>query len=206
MALLATALYIAILTAALLTGKRKSLPGQNVRPYVTFAVGALLVLTLLAQLCTQSFLAAVERQGDQLSTGQWWRLLTALFGQDGGLGGGAFNILLLLVLGRLAEPFLGWRRWLFLYFGTGILAQLAGLYLQPIGAGNSVDNFGLAAGILVRYAVLSKNIVDHIPLAIAAISAVILIVVRDIHGAAFLIGCLLAAVVLIPKIDTAQPR
>ena len=129
--------------------------------------------------------------GDELATGQWWRLVTALFAQDGGLKGGIFNIAFLLALGTVAEPILGRRSWVLVYGATGVLSQFAGLLLQPEGAGNSVANLGLAAGILVYGLRRSKGVASLLLLVVAGLDAAVLLLLRrdDIHGAAFLIGC-----------------
>lgn len=189
--MLSDAFYIVILVAAMFAGRLET-EGKRLLPSLTLILAAILAASLAFQLTHSWFLVTVERTGRELRAGQWWRLVTALFGQDGRLAGGLSNILFLLLLGRFAEPILGTKRWLFLYFGAGILTQFVALYLQPIGAGNSVANFGLAAGILVTYASRSAKASHQIPLAIALMVSLGLLLKHDIHGSAFLIGCVLA--------------
>jgi hypothetical protein len=44
-----------------------------------------------------------ERDYSRIAAGDWWRLVTALLVQDGGVGGSLFNLISLALLGRLAE-------------------------------------------------------------------------------------------------------
>lgn len=65
---------------------------------------------------------------------------------------------------------------------------------QPIGAGNSIANFGLAASIAV--AVLRRH--PSKPVQIAALFALgadgVLIILQDIHGAAAIVGAVVALI------------
>ena len=72
-------------------------------PVTTLAVCALLSAFLIAQLLEPVLLAALQRDSGKIFAGEWWRLVTALFVQDGWVAGGLFNILSLLVIGSLAE-------------------------------------------------------------------------------------------------------
>ena len=84
--------------------------------------------------------------------GEWWRLFTALFVQDGGVLGTVSNLAFLLVMGVLAEQVVGPGRWLVGYFGAGLAGELAGYAWQPRGAGNSVAVCGLAGVLVVALA------------------------------------------------------
>ena len=201
MDILRAVLYNAIIVIALIGGflTVRSTRSSVSRPYLTIAVATLLSICLFIQLGVPGYLPASQRMGDELVTGQWWRLVTALFAQDGGLKGGAFNIAFLLALGTVAEPILGRWRWSLFYGVTGVLAQFAGLLLQPEGAGNSVANLGLAAGILVYGLRRGKGVAMRILLLAAVLDAAVLLLLRrdDIHGAAFLIGCGVAGLSLV---------
>jgi rhomboid protease GluP len=81
--------------------------------------------------------------------GEWWRLVTAIF-----LHGGVIHLLVnsvsLLALGRVLEPTLGWRRYLVLFFVSGVVSGLASLVfvtdVPSVGASGAV--FGLAGLLL----------------------------------------------------------
>jgi membrane associated rhomboid family serine protease len=51
--------------------------------------------------------------------GDWWRTLTSLFVQDGGVAGTVSNLAFLLVMGVLTEQVLAAWQWLVCYFGPG---------------------------------------------------------------------------------------
>ena len=153
-----------------------------------------------------SILHALRRDGHRiLHEGQVWRLLTSLTVQDGGVGGTIFNLACLIGFAVLATALLGERRLLLLFFVGGVAGELVGLSWQPIGAGNSVGNLGIAGGILALALVRGPNTVARL-LAIAGVAAgLLLLLQRNIHGAALIAG--IAAGILLqltpPKTSTA---
>jgi membrane associated rhomboid family serine protease len=118
-------------------------------PVVTAVVWALTAAVNVVQLAAASLglLPTLERTPAALH-GQWWRIGTALFVQDGGVPGTVSNLAFLAVLGALTEQVLSPPRWLLQYFGAGLAGQLFGYVWQPVGGGNSVAVCGLA-GVLV---------------------------------------------------------
>jgi membrane associated rhomboid family serine protease len=140
-----------------------------------------------------ALLPALQRDGARIAQGEWWRLITALGVQDGGLGGAVFNLVSLLLIGLVAERLLGAGRVALLFFLGGIVAEVVALAWQPLGAGNSVGNFSLAAGMVVF---CLRRRPAPLPARIAALLAfaayVVLAGLRDIHGAAGLAGAVLA--------------
>jgi rhomboid protease GluP len=78
-------------------------------------------------------------------SGEWWRLVTAMFVHFGVVHL-SFNMYALLQVGTYLEPVLGRSRYLLAYFGTGIVASLVSLWFHPdnsVGAGASGAIFGL---------------------------------------------------------------
>jgi membrane associated rhomboid family serine protease len=67
--------------------------------------------------------------------GDWWRIATALFVQDGGVLGAVSNLAFLAVIGAVVEQILPRPRWLAHCFGVGILAELIASEWQPVGGG-----------------------------------------------------------------------
>ncbi len=98
--------------------------------------------------------------GPMTLTGQWWRLLTAMF-----LHFGFFHLLMnmfcLWALGSLAERLMGRASFLLLYFATGIAGGLLSLAVHPqqVSAGASGAVFGLAGG-LITYLWMKKAPID----------------------------------------------
>jgi len=165
-------------------------------PVMTFAICLVLVFCLLFQFIYPSLLSLFERNTPAIYRGQWWRIFTALFFQDGWLWGGLSNIILLAVIGSLAEQFLGSVKWLNLYFLVGILTEIFALKWQPLGAGNSIAVMGLAASIIV-YVVVKQRSEKIIGLAILSmLPTLYLLFQHDIHGMAFLMGLLATPIIL----------
>ncbi|ETK31820.1 rhomboid family intramembrane serine protease [Microbispora sp. ATCC PTA-5024] len=116
-------------------------------PWATTAVLAVTAVPSLAQIAVPALTGALERHPDLIRAGEWWRLVTSLVVQDGGLAGTAFNLATLLVVGVLAERALGPGRWLALYLVGAAAGQTAGLVFGTVGAGNSIAVCGLAGGL-----------------------------------------------------------
>ena len=117
-------------------------------PWLTAAVFALTAAGGIAQHIVPGLLGQLERSPAGLH-GQWWRIGTALFVQDGGLAGLVSNLVFLAVIGAAAEHVCTRRRWVVQYFGTGLLAELVGYAWQPIGGGNSIAICGLGCAVAV---------------------------------------------------------
>ncbi|HET7436142.1 MAG TPA: rhomboid family intramembrane serine protease [Thermoanaerobaculia bacterium] len=82
--------------------------------------------------------------------GQWWRLVTAMFLHGDATIGGDFlhlavNLFSLYQIGRLYELMFGGRRFVGLYFATGIAASLTSMWHNP---GPSVGASGAIFGIV----------------------------------------------------------
>jgi membrane associated rhomboid family serine protease len=120
-------------------------------PAVTVVVFAVTAVTSVLGLALPGVLEALERTAGGLH-GDWWRSVTALFVQDGGIAGTVSNLGFLLVMGALAEPLVGRGLWLVCYFGAGLAGELAGYAWQPRGAGNSEAVCGLAGVLVVALA------------------------------------------------------
>ncbi|HJU02126.1 MAG TPA: rhomboid family intramembrane serine protease, partial [Actinomycetes bacterium] len=133
-------------------------------PAVTAVVFAVTAANSVLGLAVPAVLDALERTPDGLH-GQWWRLVTALFVQDGGVLGTVSNLAFLALLGVLAERLAGPWWWLAAYFGAGLAGELAGYAWQPTGAGNSVAVCGLA-GLLVMALLAGTRLPPLAPMAV----------------------------------------
>lgn len=195
-------LYLVILYSAFGAGQlvlreQTTTDTQARRPVATIALCAIVGIPSLLQLAFPGLLTALQRDADLIvQHGQWWRLVTSLVVQDGGLMGLVSNLLTLALLGNVAERLWGARDTIVLFFGTGILSQFVGFAWQPRGGGNSVANFGLAMGIFALCVVRAKSPAPRILALVAAVAALRLIALHDIHGAATIIGVIVAAALL----------
>ena len=182
-------------TATLAAGPR--------RPYLTGAVFLVTLACGIAQLAYRPLYEHVVRDASRIDDGQWYRLLTGMFFQDGWAHGLISNLLLLAVFGAVAERVLGRWRWLILYFVCGWIGQLVSyVWLNPVGAGNSMCVAGLIGGLATVVVLANRRygVVLPLQLRIAAIVvpvlAVVDTIVRDNHDIPCLVGMALAFLLL----------
>lgn len=112
-------------------------------PVLTAVLTALTAAVSMAGLISPRVLDALARTPAAVH-GQPWRWITSLVVQDGGVLGTASNLLFLALLGAAAEQVVGRATMVVLYLAAGSTGQLAGVFWQPVGAGNSVAVCGLA--------------------------------------------------------------
>lgn len=139
-------------------------------------------------------LAVLERDYTRFASGEWWRLITPLFVQDGGLVGGVSNLVGLLVVGAIAEHLWGRWRMLAIFFGGAVVGELVGFAWQPVGAGNSIGNFALAASVALLCVAARERRMTQAFAYISLAADVVLVAMRDIHGAAAVAGFMMALV------------
>jgi membrane associated rhomboid family serine protease len=154
---------------------------------------AAIALGIGLQLAYPSMLGMFQRDAARIAAGEWWRLVTALFLQDGGVAGGLSNLAFLVMIGSLAERVLPPARWLLVYAAGGLIAEVVALAWQPIGAGNSIAICALAGFLLVdlpieraRWPLVGLRLV-------AGILVLVLLATENIHGIGALVGAALAA-------------
>ncbi len=180
----------------------KSQDGAGTPPTKQFTAGSwlpvatlLLTATIAVPSFLQSFSPAVlpllRRDSGAIMNGDWWRVGTALLVQDGGITGSLINLVALLLVGSVSERLWGAARMLGIFVAGGVLSECVALAWQPIGAGNSVGNFALAGSLasfcLIRPTVGGERLHSCVTLGIG----VLLLTVRDIHGAAIGFGAVL---------------
>ena len=175
-------------------------------PWVTLAIALVTFVVGVLALFDPALLAAIGRDRDALAAGEWWRIITPLFGQDGGWFGLVFNLVALLVLGAIVELVIGWRMLLVTYFVSGFVSEVVAYTLLPDQgfAGNSVANFGLA-GLIAVVAVARPfpiKLFGVFPL----LFGVILLVAQNLHGVGIAVGALVGAVYVLVVWVRGRPR
>ncbi|TXR55447.1 rhomboid family intramembrane serine protease [Quadrisphaera setariae] len=123
-------------------------------------------------------------------------MVTSLTVQDGGASGAVLNLVSLAVVGVLAERAWGARRFALIGLVAGVGAQFWGAVVQPVGAGNSVVVFGLAAASAV-VAVVRGPVLARVAGALALVGGLALLVLGDLHGGAALLGALVGVALLV---------
>ncbi len=96
-------------------------------PIATIALTAITVATNALQIARPGLLALLERTPRAVAQHEWWRLVTALFAHAGGGLALAGNLVVLIVIGVVAERRFNRGLWLAIYFVCGVTGELAGL-------------------------------------------------------------------------------
>jgi membrane associated rhomboid family serine protease len=161
-------------------------------PLATFLLALAVALPTTLQFFFPAILAAFRRDYAGFSNGDWWRLFTPLFVQDGGVAGAVFNLVSLLLVGGVAEQLWGSGRMLGIFLVGGVVGEAVAFAWQPIGAGNSVGNFSLAASIAVVCLALQGGRTTRMAALLALSADAVLVLLKDIHGAAAVAGITLA--------------
>jgi membrane associated rhomboid family serine protease len=139
-----------------------------------------------------AILSALRRDYARFLGGDWWRLITPLFVQDGGIAGAVFNLVSLLLVGGIAEQLWGSKRMIGIFFVGGVVGEAVAFAWQPIGAGNSVGNFSLAASVAVACLAPQVSRMTQMAALLALSADAVLVLLKDIHGAAAVAGITLA--------------
>ncbi|HEX6675957.1 MAG TPA: rhomboid family intramembrane serine protease [Actinomycetes bacterium] len=100
-------------------------------PRATATVFLVTATTSTLQAVVTGLEPAPRRDPAALSAGEWWRVVTPLVVQDGGLAGTVFNLASLAIVGTVAERLLGSRRWLVQYAAGGLAGEAAGYAWPP---------------------------------------------------------------------------
>jgi rhomboid protease GluP len=149
---LLAALYAVVLTTAFAASRVRPLSTPLVARWpwaTTIAMMIVGIPTLVQFTVAPSLLEDLERNWTLIARGQVWRLFTSLVVQDGGAAGAIFNLVALAMIGFAAEQVWGPIRWAVIALTGALGGELWGKIVQPIGAGNSVAVFSLAASIAV---------------------------------------------------------
>jgi len=167
------------------------------KPWLTAVVFVVTLICGVTQLLHRPLYDVVVRDAARIDDGQWYRLVTAMFFQDGWAAGLITNLIFLAVLGSVAERVFGRGRWLVLYFGCGLFGQLMSyLWLNPVGAGNSMCCAGLLGALAYVALRPPAGLAMQPHLRIMAIAVPVLAVVdtvlHDNHGLPALLGIVLA--------------
>lgn len=192
-----SACFVAVIAAAmlsvapLLVGRvsRRTVPVAGWAVWLAVAVPSLLQIPF-----PELYLALRRDASAVLDGGQWWRVVTAIVVQDGGIPGTISNLVVLAVALLACLPLWGTRATVatFVLAGTAlnVAAVLAGV---EDGAGNSGATLTLVASLPpFALAVLpgsrGRAVVGVV---VTAAAAVTLLVVGDAHGVAVGVGLLL---------------
>lgn len=166
----------------------EAVPASTLWPLLVWCAVA---VPSFAQLAVPGLLAAGERSTDAIRHGQMWRLLTAIFLQDGGLPGTLSNLAVLAVTLLLVRRLLPGPLITVLFLAGGVIANaLTAATFAQTGAGNSMATMFLATASITWFAPGSRDRSALSGLAIIGIAGLVLLARRDSHGIAVVAGLL----------------
>lgn len=178
-------------------------------PWTTLVLAAVTAAVSIAGELDGGILAALDRNRELLLDGQWWRIATPLFVQDGGWGGTVVNIIALLLAGTTAEVLYGGWMMIAVYFLSGVVSEAAAYTVFPDQgyAGNSVAVAGLTALCLITIAARERGLTRWIAVA-GLVAGAALVVKGDLHGVGFATGLVAGLALLAAHRDRlrATPR
>ena len=158
-------------------------------PWLTVAVFLVTTAFTAAQMVWPGVLPALQRQPSMLA-GEYWRFITAWLVHDEGARQIVFNFAALAVAGTFVELMLGRTIWVLAYVAGGLSGEIAGIFWQPFGAGNSVAVCGLI-GVLAIWQLRREGVPVVARLVFPLLcfgGALVLIANHDIHGPPLLVG------------------
>jgi membrane associated rhomboid family serine protease len=166
-------------------------------PAATLALAGITLAVSIAGNLDQAILDSLDRNRDQLLSGEVWRIFTPLFVQDGGWAGTASNIIALLFIGTITETIFNRRILLGTYFTAGLLSEIAAytIFQHQGYAGNSVAILGLAGLCLVTFATQAETVTKALAV-IGLLAGAALLLTGNLHGVGFTVGAVLGAVLL----------
>ncbi|MDB6028913.1 MAG: hypothetical protein JWM68_5136 [Verrucomicrobiales bacterium] len=169
-----------------------------------FLLGGTALITGL-QFVFPEILSSLRRNAEGLRAGEWWRIVTPLFVQSGGWGHACVNGIAALIFCPLGERLYG-KGMLALYFIPGLVGEIVGYSWVPDGAGSSLGICGVMGGLLTLAYLHRQQIPGPTGIFVMAglCGAMILSLLRDLHGPSILAGALLASMMpsrpgLVPK-------
>ncbi|MEO8262753.1 MAG: rhomboid family intramembrane serine protease [Pseudolysinimonas sp.] len=187
LALLPIVFVLTVMSSTLLLRQR----GQRLKPpWLTFVLVAVTFVVGTFAVFDQAVSDVLRRDFEKLVAGEWWRLISPLVGQDGGLVGLIFNVVVLLFAGAAVENLFGPWMLAGVYLAAGVLSEVAAYTVMPGQgyAGNSVGCMGLAGLLLVSAVVADPpaRLIGILGLA----AGILLLVFWDLHGIGFAVGAL----------------
>ena len=185
--LVALALFVQLAVRMLQLG-----PTARRFPVVALAATIAIGVPSLLQLVWPAIGEALRRDpAATLDHAQWWRVLTSIAAQDGGLIASVFNLVVVAVVVTLGEWL--WGRWrvLVLFLLPSILLNLLAIAWDAPGGGSSFASDGLLASVCALGLMVSTRMIVRVcALAVMAIG-IVLVLLNDAHGVALLVGAAL---------------
>lgn len=142
-----------------------------------------------------------------LQHGEWWRVLTSLLAQDGGLVAAIYSLAVVAVVITFSTWFQGTWLTLAIFLFCSIVLNLLAIGWGAVGGGTSFASDGTMLSVLATGLVAARDRVVMIAAILAIAGGILLVVLADAHGVAILLGGAIGAVhgVLRRRRDAAAP-
>jgi hypothetical protein len=180
--------------------------GRRPRPRPWLAIAAVIVVGVpsLLQYALPSLGHALQRDpAATLGHGEWWRPVTALLAQDGGLVAAVFNLVVVGAVVLVGEWSWGRVRTVVAFVAPSIVLNLIALAWTGRGGGSSFASDGLMVALTLGTASTGRIPALRVIAAVQLVIGVVLVVLNDAHGLAMLVG---AAVGLLLALPGVTPR
>jgi membrane associated rhomboid family serine protease len=160
-------------------------------PVVALISTLVIGIPSLLQFAFPPIAAALSRRPTLELQGQWWRVLTAIMAQDGGLVGAIFNLLVVAAVVTLGER--AWGRWrtVVLFLGPSIVLNLLAVVWNAPGGGSSFASDGLLLSLCALGVLTIRRPLVLVCAGIAGAAGIVLVAANDAHGVAMLLGAAL---------------
>jgi hypothetical protein len=172
-------------------------------PIVALATTVVIGVPSLLQFAWPTVARSLARNpGLTINHGQWWRVLTALLAQDGGLAGAVFNLVVVAGVTLLGEWIWGRWRTIVLFLLPSIILNLLAVWAwHASGGGSSFASDGLLMSLCGLALVTLR---DRVALACSAaavlIGVALIVFLDDAHGVAVLVGAALGVLFALPRL------
>ncbi|HEY1531182.1 MAG TPA: rhomboid family intramembrane serine protease [Galbitalea sp.] len=187
---LSIVLALVVLASGLQVAVR--IPPVNRRfPIVALIATVVIGVPSLLQFAIPAIGNALSRKPQLELSGQWWRVLTALLAQDGGLAGALFNLVVVAVVVFLGER--AWGRWrtVVLFLAPSIILNLLAVAWNASGGGSSFASDGLLLSLCSLGVLTARRPLFLVCTGVAVAAGIVLIVANDAHGVAIVLGAAL---------------
>jgi membrane associated rhomboid family serine protease len=177
-------LYVTILSLAVQIGARLIAPHEFRPSWPAVGLWAAVAVPSVLQFAFPHLLTALRRDPELIRHHhQYWRVLTSVLVQDGGVAGTIFNLAVLAVVATVAVQIWGPLPAMVLFVLGQLVFDLAATFLSDdLGAGNSGADFSLIMSVVGLALLVRRETAVTLRTAGIAIAAVLLLVINDAHA------------------------
>ncbi|HEV7897806.1 MAG TPA: hypothetical protein VGP31_08195 [Planosporangium sp.] len=168
--------------------RRSRAPGRAL-PTTALVLWLVVAVPSLSQLAFPAIYRALYRDPELIvHHAQWWRVVTSIVVQDGGLSGTIFNLASLAAVAVVSERVWAGAHTLAIFGTSAVVLNALAISWGAVGGGNSGATFALATSIAGLALVRPAGVVSRLFALAATATGVVLIALDDGHGVAIVLG------------------